>query len=259
MDDSLPLSWLTFAELISDDQEEFVAIKSVLAKQLTKIRAHNKLISSKSLPNEPQDLSPNIRFAIGDPHSVEPTSGEDGRPPEDLAMIEERRKRRNRRRGGKGKKPKPSDSSEPAPKPTSVVNASVRFIKDMFGPKGAGDSARDNQLPKNNASRPTKFRAEEGTPVKVAFKTFLLEDGRYVKNGTELRGENYFDDLNYGELLLGFPNEERHITSKWRPFLYDFGDMFRYFKESINMKSDEPEINQWVNQELPRDRKTLLL
>lgn len=251
MDESLPQSWLIFAELISDDQTEFAAIKSVLAKQLTKIRAHNKLISSKSLPNDPPDFSPNIRIPMDDHQSVDPTSGDEGKPKEDPALEEERRKKRNRRRGGKGKKPKPVEGAQPTPPPTGVINASVRFIKDMFGKKGGPGSEKEVLAPKK-ASRQTKFKTNEGVPLKVAFKTFLLEDGKYVKNGVELGGENFFDDLNYGELLFGFPNEERFINSKWRPFLYDFGEMFRYFKESVNIKSDEPEVNQWANQEFPR-------
>ena len=90
-------------------------------------------------------------------------------------------------------------------------------------------------------------KIDDKNPIKVTFQRFLKENGRFYKNEREVDNASFFEDLNYGEILLKFEHHENKFNSKYDYNFVKFGNSFRIFLETINVISDETEMTQLTN------------
>ena len=104
----------------------------------------------------------------------------------------------------------------------------------------------DIEVPKNVDTLPIKIKpAKPGKKKqkKVKFHVYLKEDGRYYKNNEKL-DKNFFNDLNYGDMIIQFNNEEENIQKLKKAKYISFQQAFHIFQDYINIICEVKQISR---------------
>jgi hypothetical protein len=241
--EKLPLQWQYFVDLIADSDFEVERLSRLLSKQLKKIEECNKNLKEHVGMTDPKGnvyaLKPELNLLLNKLTMEKNKDNED-----DFNQLESHKKKKNKKdRETKEKKnsldhkmKKKDDKIDPG---QSVLARIANFIG--FG--GLPATEHQNELRNKGEKSKKKKKTGEAPPVQVKFERFLHEDGYYYKNNRKFVVESFFDDLNYGDLVLKFENEESKIGPNLDIEAFAFLSGFQMFNDKINIYSDQKEIS----------------
>lgn len=236
--EKLPVQWQYFVDLISDNDFEADRLSRILCKQIKKIEECNKNIK------KPQGGA--VTFPDGRQQPITPQLDN---------LLQKMAFEKNSEQGGKEKKStsksrQKNDEKNEIEKDKPILieeSQGKQFgtfldkVAGFFKPKAATD---DNEKPAIAEAKPKTKKAPTGpAPLQVKFDRYLHDDGFYYKNNRKFVVETFFDDLNYGDIVMKFSNDEARIGPH-----YDvrasmaFIRAFQTFTDKINIYSDQKEI-----------------
>lgn len=242
MENDLSPRWLKFVELISDDQYEFEQLLDIFRKQLTKLNNFNILKSEEMVRKKStmmHDLNAESKLLTA--NEIE---------------LRAKKTKKNSRRGGKNKRLGGTMKTKPVPE-KNIVQSSLRYLQNLFAPNKTTAEIEKKKTIENDPIQKKRFQIDNKNPLKVTFQKYLREDGRFYKNERELENQSFFDDLNYGELIVKFQNYDYIFNSEYSHSFRNFGESFKFFLESVNIISDEHDISQFYKKNLFRRRKDM--
>lgn len=111
----------------------------------------------------------------------------------------------------------------------------------FFGAKNPEPDAQLTKAPTNQKKKVKKVVNIK--PKKIKFITNLDEKGKFTKNNNDM-GNNFFDDLNYGDIAIQFFNEEAQIKGNLKREYLTFDQAFLIYQNNINLLSEVQELNR---------------
>jgi len=234
----LPVQWQYFVDLISDNDFEADRLSRILSKQIKKIEECNKNIKKprKGLVNLPdgrqQPITPQLDKLL---NKINP--GKRG----EKHVNEKKSTSRSRQ---KNDEKQTNEKDKPILIGESQIKQSDTFlgkVAEFFRPRIVSEEGQKQEVAE--AKPKVKKAPTEPALLQVKFDRYLHDDGFYYKNNRKFVVETFFDDLNYGDLVMKFSNDEARIGPQFNTReSMAFIRAFQIFTDKINIYSDQKEI-----------------
>jgi hypothetical protein len=236
--EKLPVQWQYFVDLISDNDFEADRLSRILSKQIKKIEECNKNLKKPNdgtgtLPGDQnQPITPQLDNLL---HKLTIEKNMEQNAKDKKATSKSRQKNDDLKESGKDNPILIGQSQD------GETRTFLEKVAGFFKPKTDQVQIPEDQVV-GNKTKPKKAPTE-ALPPQVKFDRYLHDDGFYYKNNRKFVVETFFDDLNYGDVVMKFSNDEAKIGPRLNlaPSMA-FIRAFQIFTDKINIYSDQKEI-----------------